>query len=208
MTQIKAVVFDIGRVLVEWQPERFYDRVIGQARRENLFRDVDLYAMNARIDLGDPFRETVYDYAAAHPEYSADIRMWHDNWIELVTPDISGSVRLLRAIRAKGTAVFALSNIGVETFEIASKIYPFFDEFDQKYLSGDLREMKPYARIYELLEQGSSLVPSSLLFSDDMPENIQAAAARGWHTHLFDGSDGWAKALVHHGVLTSKEASL
>lgn len=202
------MVFDIGRVLIEWNPERFYDSQIGVTRRKNLFNAVDLYAMNARIDLGAPFRETVYACADAHPEFSAEIRLWHDSWIKIATPEISGTVCLMHQIRAKGTAVFALSNFGTGPFEIAAKHYPFLNAFDQKYISGHLTEIKPNPRIYELLELGSGLSPASLLFTDDVSENIETAAARGWKTHLFEGPAGWADALVRHGVLTAKEASL
>ena len=208
MTQIRAVVFDIGKVLIEWHPERFYDSQIGAKRRREMFAAVDLYAMNARIDLGAPFRETVYTFADAHPEFGAEIRLWHDDWIKMAAPEISGSVRLLRVIRAKGTPVFALSNFGIGTFEVAAKTYPFFNEFDQKYVSGRLGEIKPHVRIYEMLEQGCGLAPESLLFTDDMPQNIDTAVKRGWNTHLFEGPAGWAEMLVLHKVLTPQEASL
>ena len=64
----EAVVFDIGNVLIEWQPERFYDAQIGPERRAEMFGAVDLHAMNDRVDIGNPFRETIYETAAAHPE--------------------------------------------------------------------------------------------------------------------------------------------
>ncbi|WP_456391074.1 HAD-IA family hydrolase [Profundibacter sp.] len=208
MGQIKAVVFDIGKVLIEWHPERFYDSMIGIERRREFFADVDIYAMNEHLDLGAPFRETVYAFADKHPEYSAQIRLWHDSWIKMAAPEISGSVHLLRAIRTKGIPVFALSNFGIGPFDVASKHYPFFNEFDQKYISGHLQEIKPHARIYELLEQGSGLLPASLLFTDDVRKNVDAAAARGWQTHHFDGPAGWAKALVQSEVLTAEEAAL
>ncbi len=208
MPQIEAVVFDIGKVLIEWHPERFFDAEIGTKRRRELFAAVDLYAMNERIDLGAPFRQTVYECASAHPKFRSEICLWHDSWIKMATPAISDSVRLMRAIRAKGTPVFALSNFGIGTFEIAAKAYPFLNEFDQKYVSGHLQEIKPHARIYELLEQSSGLAPGALLFTDDLPDNVKAAADRGWHAHLFDGAAGWAQSLVHHNVLTAKEAFL
>lgn len=208
MGQINAVVFDIGRVLIEWHPERFYDSQIGMERRREMFAKIDLYAMNTRIDMGAPFQETVYNFAKSHPEFSAEIRLWHDCWIKMAAPEITGSVRLMRAIQTKGTPVFALSNFGIGPFETASRHYPFFNEFDQAYVSGYLQEMKPQPRIYELLEQGSGLAPTSLLFTDDIRENIDAAAMRGWQTHHFDGAAGWANALVQHGVLTPEEAAL
>lgn len=80
---IKAVVFDIGNVLIEWQPERFYDSVIGENRRREMFAAVDLHAMNDLVDMGHPFTETIYATAEKYPEWREEIRMWHDRWIEM-----------------------------------------------------------------------------------------------------------------------------
>src|SRR5690606_13521206 len=77
-----AVIFDIGRVLIHWDPHGFYDRVIGPEARAQLFAEVDLEGMNERIDNGAPWRETVYATAEAHPHRAAEIRLWHDRWIE------------------------------------------------------------------------------------------------------------------------------
>lgn len=204
---IDAVVFDIGRVLIGWDPEGFYDRTIGEARRREVFAAVDLHGMNEQIDLGADFRAKVYDTAAAHPDYAAEIRMWHDNWLEMAAPAIPHSVHLMRSLRRKGIAVFALTNFGVGTFELARTAYPFFDEFDRAYVSGRLRQQKPDAEIYDTLERDSGVAPNRLIFTDDRPENIAAAAARGWHTHLFEGPEGWAARLVAEELLSEKEAA-
>ncbi|WP_428546485.1 HAD family hydrolase [Profundibacter sp.] len=208
MGQVKAVIYDIGQVLIEWNPERFYDGTIGLDRRKALFAAVDLYGVNAQVDRGAPFRDSFYALAEKHPEYGAEIRMWHDRWLDMASPEIPWSVRLLRSIRAKGVPVFALSNFGIEPFETAMLHYPFFNEFDQKYVSGYLRMMKPDNDIYAALETGCRLPPETLLFTDDRPENIETATKRGWRVHLFEGPDGWARALVDHGVLTRQEAEL
>lgn len=133
--------------------------------------------------------------------------MWHQHWLDMARPDIPHSVRLMRALRARGVPVFALSNFGLEPFAMARASYPFLDEFDQLYLSGALGVTKPAPRIYELLEQDCGIPPSALLFTDDRAENIAAAAARGWQTHLFDGPEGWANRLISQGLLTAKEAA-
>ena len=78
-----------------------------------MFKDVDLHAMNDRIDLGGPFTETIYDAAEEYPDWRDEIRMWHDHWIEMASPVIEHSVRLQRALRIKGIPVFALSNFGI-----------------------------------------------------------------------------------------------
>ncbi|MFV2003008.1 MAG: HAD family phosphatase, partial [Paracoccaceae bacterium] len=119
MSDIRAVVFDIGNVLIGWQPEQFYDGAIGREQRLALFGEVDLFGMNERIDLGADFRQTVYDFADMHPEWREQIRLWHDNWIEMATPVIEHSVHLLQALRRINVPVFALSNFGVGSLAVA-----------------------------------------------------------------------------------------
>ena len=207
MASIEAVIFDIGNVLIEWNPERYYDRVIGEERRRALFAEVDLHAINDRVDRGEDFRDTIYDAAEQYPRWRAEIRQWHDNWIELAAPAIPGSVRLLRALRSRGVPVFALTNFGVGSFDYALTQYDFLAEFDRPYVSGRMKTIKPEPRIYEMVEEDCGIAPGNLLFTDDRAENIAVAAARGWQTHLFEGSEGWAARLVAEGLLTKSEAA-
>lgn len=204
---VNAVIFDIGNVLLEWNPERFYDQAIGPERRQALFAEVDLHEMNERVDLGADFRATVFAKAEDHPEWADEIRLWHDRWLEMAAPDIPHSVRLLRALRAKGVPVFALTNFGVGSFEIACDAYPFLNEFDRRYVSGLMQIQKPDPRIYAAVESDCGLAPETLLFADDRADNIAAAQARGWQGHVFDGPDGWAAALVAAGLLSVEEAA-
>lgn len=203
---VKAVVFDIGNVLIEWQPERYYDSVIGEDRRRAMFAAVDLHAMNDRVDRGEGFRDVIYEQAEALPEWRSEIRMWHDDWIKMAAPAIPHSVRLMRALRAKGIPVLALTNFGVESFALAQQHYDFLNEFDQAYVSGHMKVIKPDADIYAQLEAASGIAPEHLLFADDRPENIAAAAARGWQVHHFEGPQGWADRLVGAGVLSQEDA--
>ena len=204
---IEAVVFDIGRVLIEWDPERFYDRAIGEERRRAFFAAVPVHDMNLRVDLGAPWAEEVAALAEAHPDWAEAISHWHRRWIEMASPEIPRSVRLLRALKARGLPVFALTNFGRETFEHAAEHYPFFHEFDRAFVSGRLRLAKPDPAIYQAVERESGIAPEALLFTDDRPENLEAAAARGWRTHLFEGPEGLAERLVAEGLLTAGEAA-
>ncbi len=199
---ISAVIFDIGNVLIEWQPERFYDRVIGKPRRRDMFAALDLHAMNDDIDKGGDFRTTVMQFAAANPDWHTEIMMWHDNWTEMAAPDIPGSVALLRELRAADVPVFALSNFGIQPFAIAEPIYPFLTEFDRRYISGHMGVTKPDPTIYQMVEDDCGHDPTTLLFVDDRQENIDAAQARGWQTHLFDGPDPFAARLKDEGLLS------
>jgi 2-haloacid dehalogenase len=203
----QAVVFDIGRVLIEWEPERFYDRVLGEARRQAFFAAVPIHAMNERVDLGDVWADSVAALAREHPDWAEEIGHWHGRWIEMASPEIPRSIRLLRALRRKGVPVFALTNFGRETFDHAAAHYPFFHEFDRAFVSGRLRLAKPDPAIYEAVERDLGLSGPQLLFTDDRPENVEAAARRGWRTHLFTGPEGFADRLVAEGLLSPEEAA-
>ncbi|NDW46140.1 HAD family phosphatase [Ruegeria sp. PrR005] len=204
---IEAVIFDIGNVLIEWQPERYYDRTIGVARRQAMFAEVDLHEMNDLVDQGHHFTDTIYDWAEKYPGWRDEIRAWHDSWIELATPEIPHSVRLMRALRARGVPVFALTNFGVQNFDYACTVYPFLTEFDRAYVSGRMRMVKPHVPIYAAVEADCGLAPERMLFADDRAENIDTARARGWQVHHFTGPEGWAARLVAEGLLTEGEAA-
>ncbi len=201
MPRIDAVILDIGNVLIDWNPERFYDAAIGAADRARLFAEVDLHAMNAAVDRGADLDTEVEALAARHPGWAGAIRMWRDRWLEMASPEIADSVRLMQRLRAHGMPVIALSNFGVTPFEIARAAYPFLEDFDARFISGHLRVMKPEPDIYARLEAETGLAPERLLFTDDRADNIAAADARGWHTHRFTGPQGWAARLADEGLL-------
>jgi 2-haloacid dehalogenase len=204
---VEAVIFDIGNVLIEWNPERFYDAKIGEARRREMFAAVDLHGMNDLVDRGAPFQETIYGTAEDYPAFRDEVRMWFDHWIEMATPEIPHSIGLLRALRARGVPVFALSNFGVGSFEYAETIYPVLGEFDRRYVSGYMKVVKPDPEIYRMVEADCGVAPEGLLFADDRADNIQVAASRGWQTHLFDGPRGFADRLVSEGLLSENEVA-
>lgn len=198
---VEAVVWDIGNVLAIWDPEGYYDRLIGPERRERLFQEANLHEMNVAVDLGANGREAAYARAEEFPHWAAEIRRWHDDWAETFRQPVEGAADLLHATKARGIRTVALSNFGAETIEIARDIHPVLREFDQEFISAHLGVVKPDPAIYEALEQGTGLSGDALLFTDDKPENIAAAAARGWKTHLFEGADGWRDRLIAEGLL-------
>jgi 2-haloacid dehalogenase len=207
MSRIEAVVFDIGRVLIEWHPEDFFDEIMGSTEaREQMFYETAIMDMNDRIDMGEPWREAVYTLADQFPQYAEYIRLWHDRWLDIATPAIDGSVRLKAQLLAKNIPVFALTNFGVGTFEVAQRAYPFLREFDQTFVSGHLKMMKPDPAFYAVLENETGVDPEALLFTDDRPENLESARLRGWKTHLFTNPEGLAERLVAEGLLTPQEA--
>ena len=204
---IKAVIFDIGNVLIEWQPENYYDRAYGQRRREEVFDAVDLHGMNELIDQGVGFKDVIYDWADKYPAYRREIRDWHDHWIKLAAPAIDHSVRLLKVLRVKGVPVYTLTNFGNENFSMAQGHYPFLKEFDRFYVSGRMKTTKPGAQIYQMVEDDCGIAPQHLLFTDDRVDNIATAKSRGWQTHHFQNPQSWADCLVSAGLLRAEEAA-
>lgn len=205
---IEAVIFDIGQVLMHWNPEAFYDRRIGEDRRRALFGAVPLHEMNVEIDRGADQSAAIEALVAAHPDWRDEILAWRDDWIEMARPAIDGSVALLRALKAKGVPVHALTNFGIANFEVACAEYDFLSEFDRRFVSGHIGLVKPDPAIYAAVEEGLGLHGAALLFTDDKPENIAAAEARGWRGHLFEGPAGLAGRLVAEGLLGAAEAGL
>ncbi|QYX56650.1 HAD family phosphatase [Roseovarius sp. SCSIO 43702] len=202
---VRAVIFDIGNVLIRWHPEGWFDARIGPARRASLFGAVDIHAMMQRIDAGAPFGATIEETAIAHPGWTAEIRAIRDHWTEIAQPAIDGSVRLLHALRRAGVPVFALSNFGAENFPLSEAQFPFLRDFDRRYISGRMGLAKPDPAIFAAVEADCGLPPETLLFTDDRADNIAAARARGWRTHLFTTPDALAACLTSHDLITEEQ---
>ena len=208
MSRPQAVIFDIGNVLCNWWPEAFYDARFGEARRRAFFDAVPIHAANIEIDRGAAFAETLAGLIRDYPAFTAELELWRDEWAGTLGPVIEESVATLRALKAKGVPVYALTNYGDESFEWSLDLLPFLRELDGAFVSGRLKIMKPEPAIYAAVEQGTGIAPDGLLFTDDKIENIEAATARGWWTHHFTGWRGWAERLVAEGLLSEKEVGL
>jgi 2-haloacid dehalogenase len=203
----RAVVFDIGNVLVDWRPERLYARLIPDAaERARFLGEICTHAWNEGFDRGAPMPEGVEAHAARHPGHAALIRAWWADWPEMFGPEISGAVACLRALKARGVPVFGLTNFAAETFAIAQARHPVLTEFDLCVVSAHERAIKPEPGIYAILEARCGLPPEALFFTDDRPENVAAAEARGWRGHVFAGAAGLAEALAGHGLLPPEVA--
>lgn len=202
----EAVIFDIGNVLLRWQPEEHYDRWIGEERRRAMFDAVDLHFMNELVDRGGDFRDIVYDTVEKYPEFRTEIRWWHDRWLDLASPVIDLSVATMRALKARHIPVFVLSNIGRGSFAITRDAHAFLGEFDRLYISGHMGVTKPSPEIYAMVEADCGITPDRLLFTDDRIDNINTASARGWQTHHFTDPRLWTDVLIARGLI--KETDL
>jgi 2-haloacid dehalogenase len=201
-----AMVFDIGRVLIGWEPERLYERLIPDAEvRARFFREICPPEWNDAFDRGRPMPQGVAEDAARHPDHAPLILAWWERWREMIGPEIPGSVACLRALKRKGVPVYGLTNFAAETFVIAQEMFPFLTEFDAVVVSAHVRFNKPEPAIYAALEAAVPEAPGALFFADDKAENVAAAEARGWTGHVFTTPEGLQRALIGHGLLTADE---
>lgn len=206
MARPTAMVFDIGEVLVRWDPHRVYQRLIPDPdARAQFFAEVMPPEINASFDRGVPMQEGLEARAAQFPDHADLIRAWWTEWPAMFGPVIEGSVACLRALKAKGTPVYGLSNFAAETMVIAQRMVPALTEFDVLVVSAHVKANKPEPAIYAALEEQVPEPPEALFFADDKLDNVAAAQARGWTGHHFTGAEGLQAALIAHDLLSAEE---
>jgi 2-haloacid dehalogenase len=153
-------------------------------------------------DAGRPLAEMVPERQAEFPEHAALIDAYRERFNETIDRPIEGTHALARRLHAAGVPLYALTNFGAEFFAAFRPTAPIFALFDDIVVSGEECVAKPDPRIYAICEARFGRPPGELLFVDDNPANVAAAAARGWQTHLFAGADGLEAALVRLGLLS------
>jgi len=180
-TQITAVAFDLGGVLIDWNPRHLYRKILGsdEAAIERFLADVCTPEWNARLDAGRPFAEAVEELLASHPEQADLISAYHQRWPEMLGPAFEGTAAILREVRAAGYPTYALSNWSAETFPVTRQLYRFLDEMDGILISGEVGVGKPDPAIFRIFLERFGLVAGETVFIDDSKRNVATAASFG-----------------------------
>ncbi|WP_156679999.1 HAD family hydrolase [Sphingomonas profundi] len=199
---IAAVIFDVGNVLVDWQPELLYAKLIPDAAtRAGFLRDVATKDWHFQHDAGRPFADTSAELIARHPEHAEAIAAWGPRFGEQVAP-MPGMGRLVEALDARGVPLFAITNFSHEFWPpFRADHAAMFDRFRDVVVSGEERLTKPDAAIYRLALARFGLAPGEALFVDDRADNVAGAAAVGMTTHRFVDVPTLRAALVDYGLL-------
>lgn len=198
----RAVLFDLGGVLVDWNPRYLYRQIFADpAAMEEFLGTVCTQAWNEEQDLGRPFAEGVRLLTAQHPHRAAEIRAYDERWHEMLKEPIAESVALLGELRERGAALYALTNWSAEKFPIARARFAFLEWFNGIVVSGEERLKKPDPRIFDLAIRRFRLDPAATLFVDDGAHNVAAAARLGFRAHHFTGAAELRRALVAHRLL-------
>lgn len=178
---VDTVVFDLGGVLIDWNPRHLYRKLFGadETAMEAFLEHVCNGAWNERQDRGRSWAEAVEEAVARHPAHAAHIRAYHERWEEMLGGALHDSVAILRELKAAGVRVLALTNWSAETFPIAERRFDFLAWFDGIVVSGREGLMKPEPEIFRLLVERHRLEPSRTVFIDDHPRNVDVALAVG-----------------------------
>ena len=198
-TQPHVVVFDIGRVLVQWRIASLYEKLIADSQRRAWFlENVVTEAWHAQHDAGKPFAQMIAELSAEHPAEAELIAAYAPRWLECLPGPVEGTHEIVRALDAAGVPLYSITNFGVDAWGMFRPTFPVLDHFRDIVVSGVERLIKPDAAIFELAVARFGHKPAEMLFIDDNADNIAAARALGWHVHHFvDGPDGaGAKALA------------
>ena len=201
---IDAVAFDVGGVLVDWDPRHLYHKVFADAdRMESFLREVCTPAWLAQHDLGVPFCSSIPALVSAFPEWANEIQAWEDRFEEMWNGPVPGSVEVFAALRASDNRVpiYAATNWGSDNWRLAKTLFPFLEWFDGELVSGDVRLLKPDRRFFDLLVRRFNLTPSSTLYIDDNPENVRAASQKGLVVCHFTSPERLARRLEDLGLL-------
>ncbi|XYK82538.1 MAG: HAD family hydrolase [Labrenzia sp.] len=201
---ITNVVFDIGNVLIEWNPENLYRKLIpNDDQRHEFLTTVCTPDWNVQQDLGRTWTEAVEVLSREFPEKTELIRAYADRWHEMVPGPVPGTEVLLSELKANKTPLYAITNFSSEKFVEAQDRFPFLKtSFLDIVVSAEERMLKPDVRIYQILTDRNDLVPERCLFIDDSLPNVETARRLGMAAHHFKNAAGLERELAALNLIT------
>lgn len=200
MASPRIVVFDVGNVLVDWNPRFLYRSIFAdEAEMEWFLANVCTPAWNLEQDRGRPFADAVAERIALFPQHEAAIRAFDERWPETISGTIPESVALLETLRARGVPDYAITNFSHEKFALAKTRFPFLAGFRGTIVSGEEKLLKPDPAIYRLLLDRYGLHAADCVFIDDSAANVAGARAVGMNALHFTGPGALAVGLRELG---------
>jgi 2-haloacid dehalogenase len=206
---ISAIVFDLGGVLIDWDPRYVYRDLFpdDEAGMERFLDEVCTMEWNRRMDAGFPWAEAVDALAAQHPEEAHLVRAYHERWREMVRGPFDDTVAILDELRGLGLPLYVLSNWSAETFRPTRERFDFLGWFDGLVVSGEEGMVKPDPAIFRILTDRYGVDPARALFIDDRSDNVDTARELGFQAILYVGSQPLREELVRRGLLEPRAAS-
>ncbi|MBZ9733272.1 MULTISPECIES: HAD family hydrolase [unclassified Mesorhizobium] len=201
MTEIRHIVFDIGKVLIHYDPDIPFSRLIPDAEERRWFFDnVCTSAWNIEQDRGRTWEEAESLLIAEHPAHAENIRNFRRHWHDMVPHAYDDSVALLEGLIDDGRDVTLLTNWASDTFREARARFPFLEKPRGITVSGDIGLIKPDRAIYDHHVASFGLDPAASLFIDDSQKNVDGAKAAGWQAVLFTDAETLKADLERLGI--------
>ena len=206
MPNRSVAVFDLGGVLIDWNPRYLYRKLFNgdDAAMEHFLATICTSSWNAQQDAGRPFAEACASLKLDYPGYADLIDAWIERQSEMITGPIPGTVDILAELRDRRVLLYALSNWSAETFPLSLTRFDFLSWFDGILLSGDVRLLKPDPRIFQVFFETHSIDPAGTVYIDDLKPNVEAAVALGMHGIVFTDAPALRNELVKLGLLVPR----
>jgi 2-haloacid dehalogenase len=200
---INTIIFDLGGVLIDWNPlyvfENYFDST---AKRNHFFENICTPEWNEEQDAGRSIVEATEDLVRKHPEWEEAIRDYYGRWTDMLHGPIKETVDLFRQLKDSGKyKIYALTNWQANLFDIALVRYNFLHWFDGRVVSGEEKLRKPFPEFYKVLLDRYTVDPSEALFIDDNLRNVKAAEEVGLNTIHFTSPDELKKELKRKNIL-------
>ncbi len=203
MTKTATVpVFDIGGVLLDWNPRYLYRTLFDdEAAMETFLATVCTPEWNRRLDAGMTFAEGIPELMDRFPDQADMIFAYRDRWIEMVPAALDDTVAILDRLKSAGHPLYAITNFAAETFALTRQRWDFLSWFDGIVVSGEIKALKPEPEIYRLLLGQNGLAAGDCLFIDDVQENVDGAIAVGMNALRFTDAETLRSDLRDHGLI-------
>lgn len=202
MIMINTIIFDLGGVLIDWNPKHLYRKIFKDEQEiDNFLNTVCTSDWNEEQDAGRTLQEATETLVKEHPEHEDNIRAYYSRWEEMLGGAIEGTVDIFRKLReSKQFKIYALTNWSIETFPVAQERYEFLKWFDGVVMSGEEKNRKPFPEFYKVLLDRYQVKPEEALFIDDNVRNIKAAKELGIDSIPFVNPEQLNRDLKERGI--------
>ena len=204
-SKIDTVIFDLGGVLIDWNPEYLYAKIFkGDTEKMDWFLStVCTPDWNMEQDAGRTFEDATELLVNDYPEYKKEISAFYDRWEEMIKDEIHGTVMILNTLKELNEVkLYALTNWSIQTFPIAKQRFSFLKQFEGIVVSGEEKTRKPYSKIYKTTLERYDLSPERCLFIDDSLDNVNAAKDLKINALQFKNADQLKSDLKELGLLS------